>query len=59
MYFIAENGGIVFDNNGQLFFIPVAQGNMDYQKYLLWVAEGNTAEAWVVPESFGASPDAN
>tara|TARA_R100001510_G_C7453560_1_gene77310 strand:+ start:334 stop:504 length:171 start_codon:yes stop_codon:yes gene_type:complete len=25
-------------------FIPVAEGNRDYQEYLAWVAEGNTAE---------------
>ena len=26
-------------------FIPKNEGNTDYQKYLEWVAEGNTAEA--------------
>jgi len=25
--------------------IPIAEDNTDYQKYLEWVAEGNTAEA--------------
>ena len=25
--------------------IPFAEGNTDYQSYLEWVAEGNTAEA--------------
>ena len=25
--------------------IPIDEGNIDYQKYLEWVAEGNTAEA--------------
>jgi hypothetical protein len=26
-------------------FIPIAENNTDYQAYLAWVAEGNTAEA--------------
>ena len=26
-------------------FIPKDEGNTDYQEYLEWVAEGNTAEA--------------
>ena len=25
-------------------FIPFAEGNTDYQKYLKWVAEGNTPD---------------
>ena len=26
--------------------IPLVADNTDYQKYLEWVAEGNTAEEW-------------
>jgi len=31
--------------NTHTMFIPFATGNTDYQNYLDWVAEGNTAEA--------------
>ena len=31
--------------NGIESFIPFEEGNTDYQDYLLWVAEGTTAEA--------------
>jgi hypothetical protein len=33
------------DEEGKRFFIPVNALNRDYQEYLAWVAEGNTAEA--------------
>ena len=32
------------DENGNKFFIPLNTENSDYQAYLLWVSEGNTAE---------------
>ena len=32
-------------DDGTISCIPIAEGNTDYQAYLAWVAEGNTAEA--------------
>ena len=31
--------------------IPFDEGNLDYQAYLTWVAEGNTAEEWNTEET--------
>ena len=33
------------EGNGRFLSIPIAEDNTDYQEYLEWVAEGNTAEA--------------
>ena len=36
---------IITQVNGLQLSIPFCEDNKDYQKYLEWVAEGNTAEA--------------
>ena len=42
---LASIGKTTDTSNGRVVFIPVAEDNTDYQKYLEWVAEGNTADA--------------
>jgi len=35
----------MIDEDGTKWNVPFAPGNIDYQKYLAWVAEGNTPDA--------------
>lgn len=48
MYFIHKtiNGDslILTEDNGPIVHIPFDEANAEYQRYLAWVAEGNTAE---------------
>ena len=40
-----DNAGIWLSKDGKTYSIPLNDDNIDYQSYLAWVAEGNTAEA--------------
>ena len=36
---------VLTERKGLVLSIPLSEDNADYQEYLEWVAEGNTAEA--------------
>ena len=36
---------VFVSKNGKTYSIPFDENNTDYQDYLAWVADGNTAEA--------------
>lgn len=52
-YYISHNSitneptSIVLNNDGVFSFIPFDDNNIDYQQYLSWVEEGNTAPVWI------------
>lgn len=56
MYFISTS---ILDNSqmivrcieGATMWIPMDIGNVDYQNYLSWVADGNTPEEWVADDN--------
>lgn len=49
-------GVIVRSTDGA--FIPLNLGNRDYQEFLAWIAEGNTAPTgWTGPTNPTASPE--
>lgn len=50
-YKLKENGAIKLSNGD---FVPFAPGNMDYDKYLAWVALGNTPEPEFTAEELKA-----
>ena len=37
--------GVLLQRNSMSISIPINEENTDYQEYLEWVADGNTAEA--------------
>jgi hypothetical protein len=42
-----QETAIVKDNG---FWVPMDEGNSDYQEYLKWVEQGNVAEPWLPEE---------
>ena len=40
---------VEINSNNEHWFIPLDESNLDYQRYLAWVAEGNEATEYVCP----------
>jgi hypothetical protein len=50
MIYTTDMGSIILEPlETSIKSIPMNEENADYQRYLAWVAEGNTAEAWEPP----------
>jgi hypothetical protein len=48
-YFLRIKQGyqdVVCVKNDEVFFIPMDEGNVDYQAYLAWVTDGNESTEW-------------
>ena len=45
-----EQSSIVWKHDAGFSFIPLDPMNTDYQKYLSWVEQGNTAPVWIPSE---------
>ena len=46
MFYLSNNHKLIMVINDKIWFVPMVDENSDYQHYLSWVAEGNTAEPW-------------
>jgi hypothetical protein len=46
MRFYLNEQSVVMVRDDVIWFVPSNIENVDYQAYLAWVAEGNTAEEW-------------